>query len=384
MSHNNSMTLSPQLEDITTSERSTDIRPEEQTAFCVKWTPSIDGIFKFISEYRKIINCPLGGSRECRYHYCDRTIAKVLSVGASDNRSALPQRICLSNFKTGPPITSYGVIYRYLPPDKEPEYLLIRRNESVSYLDIIRGNYRESQLYFMIQDLPQFERERLLSYNFDVLWHDIHLKPAEGDAYEYGKEIFNKLSTKLPRLFEKIPSLDPNGKYLWLFPKGRPEWRDSQQHHDTAENGNESEKKSRGLVPESPIECAIREFREETNGIDLLTPDNSLLFAEPVIERYLGSNSKNYQTQYFIYQTTNKPEIKPFETIQTPIRHVSVGEADEIKWVPVSQIIQYLRPARLELINYIETHLPKVNPAEVAAIWKCPAEINEFNIEMSY
>lgn len=360
-------------------------KPENPDLFCVKWIPPIDGFNQFIQDYRNIVECPLGGSRVCRHRYTDTTISKVLSVGPSDNRSSLPQRISLSNFKIGTPITSDGAIYRFMGDDEgfgidgksinEPHYLLIKRNDSESYIDLVRGNYRESHLFLMIQSLPLDARQRLLTYanEYDTLWVDLHMKPAEGDVYEFGKEAFVKIAPHFKTLFEKVPSIDPEGKFLWLFPKGRPQWREA------------SDLSPRTLVPESPFECALREFYEETNGINLTTSEGTqLLFSEPIIERYLGSNSKNYQTNYFVFKTSNKHEIQQFSTIETPIREVSTDEVSEIKWVPLSRLSQYLRPSRLELINYIETNLPQTVPEEVNSIWKCPAEINDFMIDGSY
>ena len=339
--------------------------------FSVKWTPPIDGFNQFIQDYRNIIGCPLGGSRVCRHQYTDITISKVLSVGPSDNRSSLPQRISLSNFKIGTPITSYGGILRFFDSESEPEYLLIKSDDSGSYIDLVRGNYRESQLFFMIQELSLNERDRLQVYanDYDNLWIDRHMKIANGDTYEFGKEAFIKIAPHFKELFKLVPSVDPEGKFLFGFPKGRPEWSDN----------SDLEKSNRTIIPESPFQCALREFNEESNGIDLLT--SNLLYPEPIIEKFLGTNSKNYQTDYFVFQTNIKHELKQFETQDTPIRKVSTDEISEIKWVKLSELSQYLRSERLELVNYIETHLPLTNPSEVNSIWKCPTDMNDFITE---
>lgn len=346
----------------------------ESDLFCVKWSPPIDGFQQFIKHYRTIINCPLGGSKSTRYSYTDPTIAKVLSVGPLDDRSALPQRVSLSNFKIGSPITSYGVILRSWY-DNEPYYLIVKRNDSVSYIDIIRGNYRESQLFLMIQDLPQHERERLLKYDFDTLWYDLHQKPPEGDAYEFGKEAYQKISPHLSQLFNKIPSIDPDGKFLWLFPKGRPDWLVRTNSPDLRE--------PLPLTPESGYECALREFNEETNGLNITEIGARLLFADPLIERHLGSNSKQYQTNYFVFHSDKLEPIVQFPTKSTNIRDISIGEVSEIRWVKQSELNNFLRPARIEFVNYIETHLPTHLPTDVNPIWKSPAEMSDYNLDES-
>lgn len=333
----------------------------ENNLYCVKWIPPVAKFFEFANRYREILNLPLGGTRVSRYSYSDPTIAKVLSVDISNNRSSLPQRISLSNFKIGTPITSYGVIYRY-KGDVEPEYLLIRRNNSISYTYIIQGNYQESQLFFMLQDLPNDERERLLAYDYETLWKDLHLKPAEGELFQYGREVFENIRPHLAELFECLPSVDPDGKFLWLFPKGKPDWDECQ-------------------VPESPYECALREFKEETNGLDL--SEASPIFADPILERYLGSNSKNYQTDYFVFQTKSKPKITPFATVTTPIRELSLGEASKIEWVPLSKLTCYLRDARMDLVNYIESNISD-DVVEIAPDWYLPSEVSDYLMDLGY
>ena len=346
--------------------------------FSVKWTPPIDGFNQFIQDYRNIIGCQLGGSRICRHQYTDITISKVLSVGPSDNRSSLPQRISLSNFKIGTPITSYGGILRYKPRIKEePHYLLIKRPDSESYIDLVRGNYRESQLFFMIQYLPLIDRERLLSHPYETLWVDLHSKPSQGDVYEFGKEAFMKLAPHLKELFEKIPSIDPQGKFLWLFPKGRPQWYDGDISYNI--EGQLSPKFTRTLAPESPFSTALREFVEETNGIEVKESD--IVFSDPIIERYLGSNSKEYSSVFYVFQTDTMHELQQFPRVDTPIRSISTDEIDLIKWVPLSELDQYLRTSRIELINFIENNIPLVRPTEVNSIWKCPSEMNDFVME---
>lgn len=337
---------------------------------CVRWSPSTEGFFKFVSKFREVTNSSLGGTRKSRYSYTDPTIARVLSVGPEDNPSSLPQRISLSNFKLGPPITSYGCIYRCLC-DGRPYYLLIKRKESLSYIDLIHGNYRESQLYFMLQELSIPERERLLSHDFSQLWFDLHLKAPEGDGYEYGRETFLRIFPYLQALFEEVPPIDPLGRNLWLFPKGRVNWKETESAQMSPSQPL--------LVPESPIECALREFKEETNGIDLTLMKAELVFPGPVIERYLGTNSKNYQTDYFVYQTEGAlPDIQQFERVDTGIRMVSTGEVDEIKWVPYDELDLYLRPERVDLIRFIEENLPRVPARIVADHWTSPADIPDF------
>ena len=336
---------------------------EMETLFCVKWTPPVDNFFEYIKRFRQITKIPLGGTRHSSNQYKDVTISTVLSIGTTDSKSSLPQRISLSNFKLGTPITSYGCIYRS-GGGHHPKYLLIQRRNSVGYVDLIRGCYRESQLFFIVQDLPLWERERLLKYEFEILWYDFHLKIGEGEAFDYAEGIFKTIQPHLKLLFDLIPSSDPEGHNLWLFPKGKLSWA-CEENDDSFE----SECSYTQQTPESPLGCAMREFHEETNGLDI-KESGRLVFADPIVERFLGSNSKNYQTNYFVYRTDTVPQIKQFERKETPIREVSAGEVEMILWVPLGDLHKYLRPERMELIKYIEENLTNESPADVSAIWK--------------
>lgn len=281
----------------------------------VHWSYPVEGFGSFMREYRRVTDRPLG---------------------------SLPQRLIVSSDIQ--PITSYGVILR----SKDGHYLVVKRVDSSSYLDIVRGNYRDSQLFLMIQALPEAERERLLTYSYDELWRDLYQQ--KGEAYEFGKEAFAKLSPHLSYLFRIVPPFDPDGKYMWSFPKGRPDCS----------------------IQESGYDCALRECFEETNGLDMRQA--RLMYPDPIVERYLGSNSKQYQTNYFVFEVDQILPVTQFDTKWTGIRDVSVGEISEIRWIDTTDADQYLPEPRLDIIRYIETHLPDEYPTGPSLIWTRPLD----------
>jgi len=347
--------------------------------FSVKWMPNINGFYNFVEKYREITSIRLGGTRKHQYQYTERTINEVLSVSNADDRSSLPQRISLSNFHLGPPITSYGCIFRYAQVGKEPQYLLIRRKDSTSYIELIHGSYRESQLYFMLQDISLEERERLLKYDYQELWEDLHLKPGEGESYEFGLCVFQKIRPHLEELFKQVQPADPLNRNLWLFPKGKINW----YGNDEDDWEDASPKRGTG-TPEAPFDCAIREFEEETNGLNLLERDAHLAFSDPLIERCLGSNSKNYQTDYFVFnEISSEPPPEPtcFQTVHTGIRELSKGEVQEIKWVYLSELKDYLRQERQELVSYIEKNGSDKCVENVSEYWRHPANFEDLSFE---
>lgn len=333
--------------------------------YTVEWQPSVEGFFDFVKKYRQITGIKLGGNRKGKYEYTDPTTEKVLSVSSEDDKSSFPHRMCLFNFFADTPITSFGCIYRYYNPNEaEAEYLIAQRTNSVSYSEIIQGSYRDSQLFLMIRDLPDDERSRLLAYEFPSLWYDLHRKLAEGDMYNFAWENFSKLRKYLSELFEILPSNDPQGRHRWIFPKGRPIYFSK----EIVNNGLSQIT----FIPESPYDCAIREFKEETNGIEIHHSD--LLFADPIVERYMGTNSKNYRTVYFVFTTDQKPNITQFPLEATGIRQASRDEICQIEWVPLSKLSNYMRPSQLDLIRYIENHLP-TDKVHLNPFWSTPTDI---------
>ena len=56
------------------------------------------------------------------------------------------------------------------------EYLLIRRKDSLGYIDFMRGKYpigNKIYLLNIIQEMTKEERKRLLEKNFQELWHEL-------------------------------------------------------------------------------------------------------------------------------------------------------------------------------------------------------------------
>lgn len=334
--------------------------------FTIKSISSYEGFHEFMNYYRDCIECPLHKQDEIQ-KYKDITIGHILSVKDENIISALPQRLITKTCCFDSPIISYGCIC--LSQDnitKEDHILLVKRRDSVSYIDLLQGNYRISQLFLILQNIPNEEREKLLQYDFDKLWKDLRMDSEEMSYnYIYARSQFEKISPHLQKLFSKFPSLDPNGTGMWGFPKGRP----------LLLNVEELKlKKDDDRKLESPIVCALREFEEETNGICL--KDYKIVFSDPISEIYAGTNNKNYQTHYFVIRLPDMQNITQFEKENTGLRFVTSKESAHIEWVPVSKLSSYLKESRHELCKYIidkEDSTEKIK--EFNEIWKNPVVI---------
>ena len=99
----------------------------------------------------------------------------------------------------------------------------------------------------------------------------------------------------------------------WEFPKGR---RNSQ---------------------EKELDCALREFKEETGYL----PENILVVRNiiPFEETFTGSNFKSYKHKYYLSYIHNG--IKPAANFQKT-------EVSQVSWMNLEDCLDHIRPYNLE------------------------------------
>tara|TARA_A100001015_G_scaffold305803_1_gene399086 strand:- start:2865 stop:3668 length:804 start_codon:yes stop_codon:yes gene_type:complete len=226
------------------------------------------------------------------------------------------------------PITSIGIV-AFRMKDNIPEFLMIRRKDSLGYIDFMRGKYTLQNKEYLINMLNQMtidEKENLKKLSFDELWKELwggnNVCIQYKNEESISKEKFNSLkeginiSDKICTLEQLIEESNQNKKWYeteWGFPKGR-------------RNNKESD-----------YDCALREFNEETgyNTYFLHNLQNII----PYEEIFTGSNYKSYKHKYFImymnYENTlndtnfeksevSKMEWKNFENCLLSIRSYNI------------------------------------------------------------
>ena len=210
-----------------------------------------------------------------------------------------------------------------------PYFLLYQRRDSYEYIDFVRGIWASEQfLPKMFSLMTKEERQRLLSYDFDMLWDDlwvIHNCKIYRDGYERGKRKYESIKSKIPAIIESTSSSIDEPP--WGFPKGK-----------------------KNSLNESNIECALREFHEETH---LPIETVKLLDCKPFVETYSGSNNKNYCTYYYLAEC---PTILPVEKIDTPqcIRKSAVSEeAADVRWLKYEEARLKLNPKRQQILKKV-------------------------------
>ena len=228
------------------------------------------------------------------------------------------------------PVTSYGIIlYKHI--GTEIKYLLVRRKDSLSYVEFIRGKYNINNLDYvekLLNRMTSDEKNRLLNNTFEDLWNLLWIKVGAKQhkkEYNYSCEKFNELKTKkdngLSNLELLINKTEDNWDTPeWGFPKGR-----------------------RNLY-EGDLNCAEREFNEESG----LTKKDYIILKHinPVYEVFVGSNNVKYKHIYYVGLCLNDIEAN----INIKNKH-QIAEIGDIGWYSYNECLKLIRPYNLEKKN---------------------------------
>ena len=242
-------------------------------------------------------------------------------------------RNCLS------PVTSYGLIaVRYMKNDnvtslfsktntisngnESIQFLLIQRKDSLAFVEFIRGKYNpyeDEYLGRLLRGMTQKEQSQILSKSFEQLWYSVwgessNVKSHKND-YDSSDKKFLIIKDRLPELITTNPAkwTEPE----WGFPKGR-------------RNPHESD-----------INCATREFQEETGlkRADFTIIQNTY----PISETFFGSNQIHYCHKYYIAICNTSVEVEM--NMHNPHMAREIGA---IKWCTLDEATSKIRPDNVE------------------------------------
>ena len=223
------------------------------------------------------------------------------------------------------PITSYGIIL-CRPSLNGLEYLMIRRKDSFGYIDFIRGKYSPYNIYQIqniVNEMSMKEKEQIITLTFEQLWSNmwsetvnLQYKNEELISSKKMESIMNGILINGEKI--NLKNIVDNSPTNWLeteweFPKGR-------------RNNKEKD-----------LECALREFEEETgiNSSKLIIVENIL----PFEEIFIGTNHKSYKNKYFLaYMNETDDILNSFQTT----------EVSKIEWKTIDECLESIRPYNLE------------------------------------
>jgi 8-oxo-dGTP pyrophosphatase MutT (NUDIX family) len=234
------------------------------------------------------------------------------------------------------PITSYGVVV-FRSSSNGLQFLMIRRKDSFGFIDFIRGKYSPYNIFQVqniINEMSLTEKQIILTKPFEELWlnmwgnsNNIQYKNEEMSSSKKMETIkngitINEENIRLNDIVEKSPTKWSETE--WEFPKGK-------RNHK-----------------EKDIDCALREFEEET-GISKakITVIENIL---PFEEIFIGTNHKSYKHKYFLAYMNDTEEI---------LDNFQITEVSKIEWKTIDGCLESIRPYSLEKMKLI-TNINKV------------------------
>lgn len=208
-------------------------------------------------------------------------------------------------------------------------FLLISRRTSLGFLEFMRGRYIIDDKLSIIKLLKQMHDDELYllkNNNFNYLWKYVwcidNINEIIDRDYNYSNGKFNIIKNN-GLLNDCLKNIKPEYKnYEWGFPKGRR------------------------LNIEKNIDCAKREFIEETN---LNESDFKILEnIDCITENLIGTNNINYKHIYFIALCNNNLSVSIDKN-----NYQQCKEVGQIGWFNYIESIKLIREYHTEKINII-------------------------------
>jgi 8-oxo-dGTP pyrophosphatase MutT (NUDIX family) len=189
------------------------------------------------------------------------------------------RKICLNcqnynhNYKDCPnSIKSWGII----AISHDNKVLMVQRKHTLGMIDFIKGNYDENNqnnIAILFKQMSQQEIDLIRVSTFDVLWKYVYpsssILSRDYEKSQYKFEFLKKADVNLNYYLNIVISQNiPE----WGFPKGRKKFT------------------------ESDLDCAVREFCEETG---LTKYDIDIDSNNTYTETLTGTNGKLYEHIYY-------------------------------------------------------------------------------------
>jgi 8-oxo-dGTP pyrophosphatase MutT (NUDIX family) len=220
------------------------------------------------------------------------------------------------------------------------KFLLIRRKHTLGYIEFIRGRYKPDNIdgiIFLFQQMTQEEINKIGKLTIEELWDDFWDKPKN-------KKIHEKEFIKTKNKFNKLKDgVDVELSLDFYINNVKPMW-------DQAEWGFPKGRKNK---MESNLECAKREFEEET-GFE--SKDYIVLEKlKPLVEDFIGTNGIKYRHIYFIACSTNdkKPKLDELNIHQ----RVEIGDIGYYVYNDVINIIRSYHIERKKIVTKLYMYL---------------------------
>ncbi len=219
---------------------------------------------------------------------------------------------------------------------KDIKFLIIQRKHSLSYIEFMRGLYNENNhedIKKIFSYMSKNEINMIRTLDFQLLWDELWQKTAYSKSFTKEMNSSNKKFNNLKSInfFESVSTVYDTPE--WGFPKGRR---------------NKYEKN---------IDCAIREFTEETNFKTFKIFDR----INNLSETFNGTNNVEYKHVYWL-SGAEKTDIE-FNN--------DTYEVGNIGWFTIDEVLKLFRPydtTKINLVNqlyfFLTIMIEKINKNE--------------------
>jgi 8-oxo-dGTP pyrophosphatase MutT (NUDIX family) len=242
------------------------------------------------------------------------------------------------------------------------KFLMVRRKNSVGYIEFVRGRYDHSDnnaILYLFNQMTYEEIDFLKNTRFEYIWNELwndkyNDLPIDEDTIKnldsYNETLFqinlDKLSSKDRYIYTKVHLKEyaiAKTKYDYIMQNNifckladkinilydQPEW---------------GFPKGRRNLHEKNFDCAIREFTEET-GIDCSHID-ILDRIYPLNETLKGTNNLDYKHSYYL-SISNMENVN----LSLPSQKIEIGA---IGWFTYDEAIKIIRPYHTNRLKLLE------------------------------
>ena len=200
------------------------------------------------------------------------------------------------------PIISLGVLlFKYYPETDKIQFLLVRRKDSIGFVEFIRGKYASTDIEYLSKLFSQMsgeEIEKIQKNEFNVLLDNLWMY----NKFKPKKKNFTNDNNLAKKKFEKIrEGYYINDIYIsinYFINKIEFKWSETEWGIP----------KGRRNIKESDYDAAKREFMEETGILD----DNFVILSNvpPFIEEYIGTDNIKYKHIYYLAKSIGNINYK--------------------------------------------------------------------------
>ena len=230
------------------------------------------------------------------------------------------------------PIMSFGIIC-YRLRNNVIEYLMIQRKDSLSFMEFIRGKYNIADTMYikqLISAMTNNEKNLLLRKPFDEIWNYAWYQNNTSNIkhtteYVESKHKFDYLNSSNILTNIIINIVQPtNQEQEWGFPKGRKK------------------------LKEADLDCAVREFCEETrlSGDDIEIIHDIL----PFEEIFFGTNNILYKHTYYVAKIKDSDVVPCVDTNCIE----QMREVRALNWFTINEVLQHIKAYNIERQQIIQ------------------------------